>query len=609
MAKSKKPKTKKVIDEEPDIVEEPVEEEAPEADVEAETAEVEVDEDVAVEQEEEVVADVDEDAPAEVEDDDVVADVDDEAEEAKASEDDDKGDDDDIPVVDDEDEEPVAATPKLTRTTIVLLLLNWIITPLFLVIAFLDHRRHVEYSYRALLHHVAIWGIPLQSEDDGISLTDEARPVYRLTPDQLKAEFKKRPGAASFSEPFQMVEEPVPLRLRPSDMNDQLKRDIFGNDSPVATLDEEIKRVKGSTQSAIESAAKSVLEKQEKDENKKRDVVRKALYPIVWDIWQVKKDQDYWDDKTKEIKVKGTGLEIKLLEAKGSDLDALVLDAVERRLYYDILAPLSVYKPGDVRDPKDYKIERLADSEAYPLEKVRGFFAERLDGAIADQHNLANYYGEKVWPSGGDAMNRDTIEKRQTIAFILFAIGHTRVPVTDEPLINKGVDRASTVSGFYEFTNASINYVRAMRIIEQRLTDAIVTDRQGYLVAVKDKAELTRTEGFIDKYEREVDRLVKLVEQIDTAEKRREDLKKQRDQAQKTFDVRAIQHKDTMAKLLKSRKNTEKLAVDLRDLQKQLHEALIELSDAAERNFRLEAEIRAIELSYSQKGSKKGGQK
>jgi hypothetical protein len=64
-----------------------------------------------------------------------------------------------------------------------------------------------------------------------------------------------------------------------------------------------------------------------------------------------------------------------------------------------------------------------------------------------------------------------------------------------------------------------------------------------------------------------------------------------------------------MDELLKARENTAKYMKDLRDLQLTLHEALVELSDATERNLRLVDEITNYETIYNKRVEPKGGKK
>jgi hypothetical protein len=379
-----------------------------------------------------------------------------------------------------------------------------------------------------------------------------------------------------------------------------LAKDLFAEVSnPVTTLDAEIKRLNDSLPGAIETAAKDVVEKTKADN--KRATIKKLLLPIAWDVWQVKRLNDY------------------LNTAKDEDLDALLLDTVQRRIYYDILAPLNIHRPG-AKD--DYKIEKLAAIDSYEvitkegkekhpgykIDDLKGFLQKRLKAALDDKYDPEVHLGG-FWPTDASSMQRDNNERRQVIGYILFTLGQVQIPTTKESLLPKGLDRAQVVSGLNEFTSASIQYVFAQRVLQHRIAEAIRIDREGWILTYKDKGgkeDLSRTHGFIDKYEAEVQRLIRIVENIETAQKRIADLTGQLEHFTKLHDLRDQQHKTTMKKLLDARKGTNDLNQELQALQLQLHTALIELSDAAERNFALEAEIRGIELDYLSKTKTKG---
>ena len=115
-----------------------------------------------------------------------------------------------------------AEAAALTKTAIALILLNWIMAPAFLTVAYMDHHVRTQYSYRTLVNHISVWGLPLKSEEDSASIWNETRPRLSLTSDQIKSVLKLRPGAKIPSEQFVPVDEPLLLRLRPSDMIDDL---------------------------------------------------------------------------------------------------------------------------------------------------------------------------------------------------------------------------------------------------------------------------------------------------------------------------------------------------------------------------------------------------
>ncbi len=474
---------------------------------------------------------------------------------------------------------------KVSKLTIALILLNWIAAPTFLVFAWYDNLERTRYSYYTLFHYAQIWGLPLQEEEDFPSLGNYTRPVTRVTPEQLRKAFDDRRTGASFpkSEPFVVVEEPVPFRLKPSQMTDTVVDELFGTvPDKVPTLDKAIADLKEKLPRLIDAAAEEAL-KNAKTDDDKRKIVEKTLLPLAWDVWQVKKLDDA------------------LQAAQKDDLDNLVKEGVKRRIYYDILAPINMFRAGDLStkdDKKKFRIERIADLDI-KIEEIKGFLDKRLDLAIAPKYDTTIQIGAD-WDeqkTGPLAMERDSVEKRKCIAFIFFTVGQVQNPITQKKLYDKGVERAQVICGIYEFTNASIDYVRTQRVLEERIAEAVKNDRQGWILTLPDKTR-TRTPGFIDQYEREVDRLIKVVEQIDSAEKRLADAQGQLAKFRKVYDQRVQQHKDALERLVKARGTTEKYAKELRELQLQLHEALRELSDAAERNFEIEGEIRAIELNY-----------
>ena len=592
---------------------------------------------------------------------------------------------------------PLPPKAKLTKTALALLVLNWVAVPAFLYAAYMDHLARVSFSHHAYINHVQIWGLPLREEDDNASLSSEVRQRIRLTPEQLKTTFNTRRGVTKLggNEQFQAIEESVPVRIRPRDMTDMVLADVYWDlRDRVPTLEDEIERLQKALPTAIDKAADEVLQSLKTDEEK-RALIQKTLFAIAWDVWQVEK------------------LDKALIQAKGADLDALVKESVERRLYYDILAPINIFRPGDL---KKFSIERISDLDV-PLDDVKSYLKERFEGTIAKEYDFAVHIGEdwmKVnnppeaaedgipagsmvseWGgsqtlenygrvsfqflAGGDAAvgdrdgavggtwkragnnvelsfrkkditmtykgaingtsmqgnasnnkgqqwqweaqqlskwgpeilkQRTSTDKRQTIGFILFALSQVQVPALDKKnerkLIDKGIERAQTVSGVYEFTDASIQYVRTLRILEQRVVEAVTADRDGYILTVEGK--MTRTKGNTDLHREEIDRLIKIVAHIDAADKRLKDLLKQRDEFKTVDAQRTAQLKDATDKLFKARKSTEKYVQELRVLQNQLHEALIELSDAADRNLQLFEDIVNTEKKLSPpppKGGKK----
>lgn len=556
----------------------------------------------------------------------------------------DDGNEDDAPA----DEPARKPRPKITWLTVVLILLNWIAVPAFLAMAYLDYNIRMQHSYRAVVNYAQQWGLPLRDalgndtqagqidEEHYPSLSNETRPVLRLTPAQLADAFKKRPGVnGAVAKDFAASEEPVPVRLRPSDMTDQFLEDLYGNNVPAAerfkTVEAAIEFVRDKTPGDIVKAAEDVKSAfKAKKEDEKRAFVQKSLFIMTWDSGEAKKMEDQiaaaqredLDDLVNRALVEKIlypialdhsdlkdgrrvwvvdRIEEDLAKAKGPELEKLVEEAVQRRLYYDILAPLNLFRPADV---KAVDVERFADRDKFAVDKLKSLLTERIGAAADAKYNPSLYIGKEYF---GATQDRSSVEKRQHAAFILFTLAHVRVPVLDKKLYPKGIERAQTVSGLYEFTNASVAYVKALRTLERRTEERVKADREGNIFGAGDK--VNRTDGFIDRQPAQIDSMQRLVEQIDAAQKRLEEKKAQRDQFKKIYDQRLAQHKELTARLIKARQLTETYAKDLRKLQDDLHAALLELSDAADTNFRLEREIRALELSYYKTAPTKGSKK
>ena len=151
-------------------------------------------------------------------------------------------------------------------------------------------------------------------------------------------------------------------------MKDAVFRDLL---NPVATQNEEIDRLKLDLPKRIADAADEVLKKQTTDDEKKA-IVRKTLYPIVGDArWKAKDAPlNIWEiDKIND----------KLEKLTGAELDEMVKDSVQRRIYWDILAPLNLVRPGDVTAAQ---IETMGDLNV-TIDDLKGYLLARLDAAIA----------------------------------------------------------------------------------------------------------------------------------------------------------------------------------------------------------------------------------
>jgi hypothetical protein len=253
--------------------------------------------------------------------------------------------DDDTP-----DDRPAKPRARVTGLTLALILLNLLAAPGFLVLMVLDYQARQEWSFAAFRNVAAVWGLPLQDEDEYLlgGLANETRPRMRLGAEQLKKTFSERRGKGSPD--FDAVDEAIPFRIAPSQLTAEIKSKLFeGIGDPVDTVEAEVNRLKGRVPTDIEEKAKEVAEKYKgKTDAEKRAAVEAVLLPLAWSTDLVEKLHQLIQTK------------------QGADLDAFLTETVQRRLYADILAPLNLQRPGGLQGREggrpDLRPERPADA-------------------------------------------------------------------------------------------------------------------------------------------------------------------------------------------------------------------------------------------------------
>jgi hypothetical protein len=466
-----------------------------------------------------------------------------------------------------EPQEEPKPRPKVSTFTIVLIFLNWIAAGAFLYLLFLDYKVRQDWSYAIVLNYLDIWGLPLTDEEPN-SAYQVARPRLRLDAEQLKEAFATAGRGGKGGGTFGAVDAPVPFTVTPGMMTEQVKNDHFKGLNPaVNTLNDEVDRLKKLVPGEIKKAAQEAATKLGNDDAK-RQAIAQILLPLSWDIHQVEKLND------------------QVAKATGAALDKLVNEAFERRMYADLLAPMNIFRPGDV---EKYTVEKAADVANLKLEDLHALLLQRFDGAIAAKYDPEIHYG-KLWEG---AANRDSVEKRQQIGFLLFTLSQLRGP-NGEPLVAKGLERAQAVCGLHELAMAAQNYAHTLGVLEERVLKAIRQDREGIVATMKD-GKITQSASFIDRQNAEVVRLKEVVTHIQHSDERIKDLKEQRARFETVLAERQKHLKTITDKLVDARKDTADTLQEVRKLQRDLYEAQKTLADAARRNFELEAEIRQSE--------------
>ncbi len=463
-----------------------------------------------------------------------------------------------------------------TGLTILLCLLNVAAALGFTFLLVLDFQKRQQWSYAVFLHDLYMQGLPLKEEDDGPSASRVTMPKQRLSSEQIKAVFSARGGKGGGGDEFQRVEEVLHTRIMPKHLSPEILKEYFGDlGEGVATLEQEIDRLKTKVPADIAQVARETVTGA-KDEAAKRQLVVKLLLPLTYDIYQVE------------------ALDKKIKAATGLSLAALLEDAVQRRMLLDILGPCEIHRPGDV---KTFLVEKAVDLDkdgqyAIKVTQLKSLLQDRFEVATGAKYKASVHLGQE-W----EGEPRTSIEKRRTISHLLLTLAYLRKP-DGELLYPRGLERAQTVVGLFEIAGACQALTAGLQKLEEKVIDAIKIDRQGYSLKGTE-----RTEAFIDRQPREVKRIQDLITDIRLAERRLKDLQEQRDRAKKIFEERK-EHLDSVTKkLLAARAETGRLIAQLRELQLTLFRAQVELSEAADRNFLLEEEIRKQEKL---KGGAKG---
>ncbi|MBI1831087.1 MAG: hypothetical protein HYR84_06525, partial [Planctomycetes bacterium] len=255
--------------------------------------------------------------------------------------------------------------------------------------------------------------------------TIDRRIPYRLRPSDLKNDVSDKPFYAALFDD--------------TDSKRKILNDIFqGHPDPVATVEEEIERLLAKTEgddtrleADIKAAAKSAREALAKEtDEKKREALKNAQFTFSYDSLRVKKLEAQLAGATsaeldvlfkrsvirktlftisanarlirKPATEKKPGpekedddIEERLEKAKSGELDAMLDDALQRRMYFDILAPISIFRQGESKSVEIEvagqkttviwldAVDKLADTKKFPLSAVRELMRKRLAGAIA----------------------------------------------------------------------------------------------------------------------------------------------------------------------------------------------------------------------------------
>ncbi|MBI3407484.1 MAG: hypothetical protein HY040_03900 [Planctomycetes bacterium] len=457
-------------------------------------------------------------------------------------------------------DETAPPQPKNNMLTVALLLANVVAVLAFVYLLVMDYQKRQDWSRAVFMADLNLVGVPQELDDQGPTAAYETLPRQHQSGEQLMKALNQRSGKSP--DPIAPVDEVLQSDIKPKTLTPEMLKEhfeYFGEQEPVKTLEDEIRRLQKKLPQDIEAAAVGARDSAP-DEAAKKKLLQEILLSLAYNVHQV-------DALAKKVNA-----------AKGVELDEMLLDAAQRRMYVDLLAPMELFRAGET---PSYAVQKVADLDAYKLDELKNLLDKHLTGLAG-----------KLDPSVQTGAHWDSIEKRRAIAFFLTDLAYLRKP-NGEPLYPNGLRRAQAIAGLYDVPAAIQNLTQTWNTLEQQVLHSIKTDREGMEAKLKDAK--INIPGFVGKHQNEIDRLLDIKRSIQNAEERLARLTEQKNAAIALYKERK-EHMDELGKAVSAaRKETARQLSELRSLQKELFEAQRQLAEAAERNFQLEATIREKE--------------
>lgn len=503
-------------------------------------------------------------------------------------------DDDDFDADDFVDEEESGTAPRTSLLTLVLCVLNVAAAVGFTFLLVMNYQKRQAWSRAVLLHDLQIVGTNLRQEDaEGTSASRLTTPKPRLDPNHLKDAFSKR-GGKSVNEAFKEFQDAFQYDLKAEYLTPEILKEIFDGE-PVKNLEDEVERLQKTLLDDIAGAAKDyVAGLKAKDKPQKRLSLLFSLAHTSEQIETLFIREALADPIRGSVSLFGSPWPATTwpFQPPPPKLDDRLGDAVRRRMLVDILAPLDVHRPADLRERL---LEKVADVDVVPLSDLEGLMKRRFQAALSDTYDPAIHLGDP-WKD----QKRDVVEKRKTIAYLLCAIAHVKKP-TGDLLYPKQPERALAVVGVLEFAQAYQEFAKAHVLLKDRVLQAIGADREGQVFEVKidpkdpNKIERVSHGGFVEKHRKEIQRLKEMAEALEREKKRHKDLQAQVTGLEVIIEERKTQVAQASKDYLKARKVTAKARSELQQLQRELFAKQKELAGAVQRNVALERLIRQAE--------------
>ena len=279
-------------------------------------------------------------------------------------------------------------------------------------------------------------------------------------------------------------------------------KDFFGTlGTPVATLEDEIKRLKDKVPADITKAWPRRLPNrfQGRMPAKRKLCGKSAMLSLAYAT------SIRWSRSIKKSTPPRVQ-KLRCLDRRRRPAAACLLD---------ILAPCEIFCPGAFGRAAFPCSIKSRDLDNPKLDQLQNLLRKRFEVAIADKFD-GDVHLSKDW----DLQKRLSTEKRATIGFLLLAVANVQQPDLKQPdrfipLYPEGSGqgapnllRAQTVLGLYEFAASAKNLPVAWNILEDRIIQAIYVDREGFedpssRTSCKFKEfanKPTRNQAFVDKH-------------------------------------------------------------------------------------------------------------
>jgi hypothetical protein len=327
---------------------------------------------------------------------------------------------DDIDPIDPRDEEKPRGRTSLWN--IILICFNIVAMLGFGAMLYIDMTKRLEWAEAYFMRQLALVGLPVDKEDnEAPELATQVK--HDLDPQMLKEAYDRR-NVNLKGDKITPVHENFHDHVRYDDITESVLNRYYSlagvtTGKKVWTLKEEVDGLKSNFPDRIDKAAEYVVtDRKDQKPDEKRALIRKILFPQAVDGYLV------------------TPLEKKIRETPDAKLDELLAEVTKRRILFDILMPMEIFRPSA---PNDEKLKRLVQRVCklnnkgefeVPTADMVELFKVRCDDVLADRHWLT-----------GDA-KRDYAEKRRAIAFLLLTTANVETPGDSRIAPNRGDEPA-----------------------------------------------------------------------------------------------------------------------------------------------------------------------